>query len=91
MPYVNADVAWDEFDTSELVDELARRFPKKGRLGIRPEEASKIKESFKGFFGELGLAELNLSVKTLDDQIKKEAVSNAWPRLTAAEFENRLK
>lgn len=91
MAYVSVDVDLYEFTTDELIDELTKRAGRHGSRGLSQIQQAAVMTAVKEFYQACVHEDLGLSVKSIDDQAKLEAVQTAWPKLTAAQMEERLK
>jgi hypothetical protein len=79
---VDVDVNLDEFDTDDLVEEIISRIKSKD---LSDEDIEDLKR-------ELRMSDRKSTKHyTLEDIMKDEVVSEAWNRLTSAQFEERLK
>lgn len=92
MAYVHVEVDLDEFETTELVEELVRRIKSYSqRKRLKDNEREVLINELRELNRVLHLHEMSMPVKTIDDESKVEIVSSVWDKYTSWEFEKRLK
>lgn len=91
MAYVHVDIDLDEFETHELISEIAKR----SRLRKKPEltrhDKKELMSSIEQFRVDIAISEGFPEVKTVEDQLKLEIILAAWKRYNAEELEQRLR
>lgn len=92
MAYVEVDVDIDEFDTSDLVDELVKRMKYQNtRKSLTQKQKDDLKETLSELNQVLSLAPVNgIEIKTLDDKIKFEHIANVFNKYSIADIESKL-
>ena len=91
MSYVTVEIDLDEIDTDDLVRELCDRLKAYGRRKLKDDDRKEIAElieklniGFSVFDG------YNIQLKTIDDKMKIEHLSNVWNKYTSFQMEEKL-
>jgi hypothetical protein len=92
MAYVEVDIDIDEFDTSDLVDELVKRMKcQNTKKSLTQKQKDELKETLSELNKVLSLAPVNgIEIKTLDDKIKFEHIANVFNRYSIYQLEQLL-
>lgn len=90
MAYVQIDIDLDEFNTSEIVEELQSRLRKFGRKGLTVIQKEVLKTYLSGLIDDLELFPFNLPNTTPEDRMKIEHLAKVWNNYTSYQIEKLL-
>jgi len=86
MAYIEVEL--DDFDTVELVEELAKRLGQKKRNFLTGKTLKKAIEAMQGL--DEALHVMVLPIDSVDDQSKRDVLRKYWSELTSYQFEEKL-
>lgn len=90
MPYVEVDVDLDEFETSELVDEVLKRLKKvSGGKTVDEKKRIELKIAVQDLASFFGVPD-EMNINSLDDKLKYEHLVSVFNKYTLAQIQERL-
>ena len=92
MATITTDVEFDleDIDTYELVNELVDRIGQFKRKKLSERQIESLRADFAELAEKLNFTETILPIKTLDDKLKIEHLSNVWGKYSLSQIENLL-